>query len=227
MVVIGVCGYPAGGKSAVSAILERLGAVWVDADTISHHVLELPETIQLVIRQFGTAVLGVDGKIDRPSLGRIVFGDDEGAKNALRYLESIIHPRTRAEIRGRVSLAIAQRRPAVVLDIPLLFEGGWDAWCDEVWFVDTPKGLILTLAAKRGWDPETLDRRIGRQLAADEKRRLSTRIIDNRGSLDDLNSMIETWWGRHIHPLATSSRSGPASEGSPEGLPEMPFTDLD
>lgn len=209
MVVIGVCGYPAGGKSAVSAILQRLGAVWIDADTISHHVLELPQTIQLVVRQFGTAVLGVDGKIDRPHLGQIVFGDDEGAKNALRYLESIIHPRTRAEIHNRLAAAITQQRPAVVLDIPLLFEGGWDAWCDEVWFVDTPKGLILTLAAKRGWDAETLNRRIERQLAADEKRRLSTRIIDNRGSLEDLNSMIESWWGRYIHPLAKSSSEAP------------------
>jgi dephospho-CoA kinase len=209
VVVIGVCGYPAGGKSAVSAILQRLGAVWIDADTISHHVLELPQTIQLVVRQFGTAVLGVDGKIDRPRLGQIVFGDDEGAKNALRYLESIIHPRTRAEIRSRLAEAITQQRPAVVLDIPLLFEGGWDSWCDEVWFVDTPKGLILTLAAKRGWDAETLDRRIGRQLAADEKRRLSTRIIDNRGSLEDLNSIIECWWGQHFNPLAKSSSEVP------------------
>lgn len=209
MVVIGVCGLPAGGKSAVSAILQRLGAVWIDADAIAHRVLEMPETIRSVVRQFGTAILGADGKIDRPRLGRLVFGDDESSTIALRYLESIIHPRTRADIGSQLAEAIAQQRPAVVLDIPLLFEGGWDAWCDEVWFVDTPKGLILTLAAKRGWDAETLDRRIERQLAAEEKRRLSTRIIDNHGSLDDLDAMIESWWSRHISPLARSRPEGP------------------
>jgi len=75
--------------------------------------------------------------------------------------------------------------------------------------VDTPKGLILTLAAKRGWDAETLDRRIERQLPADEKRRLSTRIIDNHGSLDDLQAMIDSWWVRHISPLENSRSQNP------------------
>jgi dephospho-CoA kinase len=93
---------------------------------------------------------------------------------------------------------MTDRRPVAVLDIPLLFEGGWDAWCDEVWFVNTPRASNLEFARQRGWDAETLDRRIARQISAGEKRRLSTQVFENRGSLDDLGSTIESWWRRRI-----------------------------
>ncbi|TVP99079.1 MAG: dephospho-CoA kinase [Planctomycetaceae bacterium] len=205
MVVIGVCGLPAGGKSTVAKKLERLGAARVDADAIAQGVLEWPAVIDRVLRQFGAAVLGPDGKIDRPRLGEIVFGDDESAQIALRCLESIIHPETRAEIARQVELAWAESRPAVLLDIPLLFEGGWDVWCDEVWFVDTPRSLVVESARNRGWDLTTLDRRIARQMATAEKRRLSTRIIPNRGSLEDLNSQIQAWWSASIGPVSTAA----------------------
>jgi dephospho-CoA kinase len=198
VVVIGVCGLPAGGKSAVAKFLEKFGALRVDADTIARKVLESPEVTAQVVRQFGASVLGTDGKIDRPRLGSIVFGDDESAGAALRYLESIVHPLTRCDIRIAVEQAMTDRRPVAVLDIPLLFEGGWDAWCDEVWFVDTPRASNLEFARQRGWDAETLDRRIARQISAGEKRRLSTQVVENRGSLDDLGSTIESWWLRRI-----------------------------
>src|SRR5690606_10470998 len=98
MIVIGICGLPAGGKSAVAETLQQLGAVWINADQIAHQVLDVAEVQQQLVRQFGSAILRADGKIDRPRLAAIVFGDDAPARAALRYLESVVHPPTRTMI---------------------------------------------------------------------------------------------------------------------------------
>lgn len=194
MIVVGVCALPAGGKSAVSAILQRLGAVWINADEIAHQVLATPAVIEQVVRRFGVTVLGPDGEIDRPQLGRVVFGDDAAGRLALRYLESIVHPLTGRMIRQRIATAIRDDCPAVVLDVPLLFESGWDVWCDEIWFVETSSEIILESVRKRGWSDAAWQQRVARQLNPDVKRRLSTRSLDNQGSLDDLEAAVGTWW---------------------------------
>lgn len=205
MMVIGVCGVPAGGKSAVAAILNGLGAVWINADRIAHEVLAVPEVTARIVMQFGSAILDADGKIDRPRLGQVVFGDDEVARAALRCLESIVHPQTGKLIHRQIADAIDRNAPAVVLDIPLLFESGWDIWCDEVWFIDTPDETVLASANRRGWTAETLERRKARQLPVDQKRRLSSHIIDNHGTLEQLQSAIESWWQATIRTHLSGS----------------------
>jgi len=208
MILIGVCGQPAGGKSTVSAILQRLGAVWVNADRIAHEVLANSAVLDPLVMRFGRAILDADGKIDRPTLGRIVFGDDEAAKTALRYLESVVHPETRKRMKAEIAIAIQKDLPVVVLDVPLLFESQWDVWCDEVWFIDTPRQTVVNAAKQRGWSVEMLDKRISNQFGVDEKQRLSTRIIDNHGSLKQLEATMGAWWQRAVgsisEPLQTS-----------------------
>jgi dephospho-CoA kinase len=198
MIVIGICGQPAGGKSSVAAILQRLGAVWINADRISHDVLTDSAIIEQVVMRFGRAILDADGKIDRPTLGRIVFGDDEAAKTALRYLESVVHPETRKRMMAEIANAMDANAPVIVLDVPLLFESKWDIWCDEVWFIDTPRQTVVEAAKQRGWSVEMLDKRISNQFRIDEKRRLSTRIIDNHGTLEQLEATIGAWWRRAV-----------------------------
>lgn len=205
MVVLGVCGFPAGGKSTVAGSVARLGAARVDADAIARNVLDQPPIIEQLLRQFGTAIRRPDGKIDRPRLAEIVFGDDESARTALRCLESIVHPETRAEIVHQIHSAMVENRPVIVLDIPLLFESGWDVWCDEIWFVETPWPVVVESARRRGWDERNLGRRIARQLSADEKRRLSTSQMLNQGSLGDLDCRIESWWSENIGPMSSAS----------------------
>jgi len=198
MILIGICGQPAGGKSAVSAILQQLGAVWINADRIAHEVLANSVVIDQLVMRFGHAIIDADGKIDRPTLGRIVFGDDEAARTALRYLESVVHPQTHHRMKGEIASAIQKDLPVVVLDVPLLFESQWDIWCDEVWFIDTPRQRVVDAAKQRGWSVETLDKRISNQVGIDEKRRLSTRIIDNHGSLKQLQAIIGAWWQQAV-----------------------------
>jgi dephospho-CoA kinase len=198
MILLGVCGQPAGGKSAVAAILQRLGAVWINADRIAHEVLANSVVIDQVVMRFGRAILDPDGKIDRPTLGQIVFGDDEAAKTALRYLESVVHPETRNRMKAEIANAIEEDASLIVLDVPLLFESQWDVWCDEVWFIDTPRQTVVSAAKQRGWSVEMLDKRISNQFGIDEKRRLATRIIDNHGSLEQLEASIGAWWRRNV-----------------------------
>ncbi len=213
MIVIGISGQPAGGKSAVAAILQRLGAVWINADRIAHEVLANSAVIDQVVMRFGRAILDADGKIDRPTLGRIVFGDDEGAKAALRYLESVVHPETRDRMKTEIANAIDEEAPVVVLDVPLLFESQWDVWCDEVWFIDTPRQTVVNAANQRGWSVEMLDKRISNQFGIDEKRRLATRIIDNHGSLEQLEAAIGAWWHRVVASNAEPTPAWRTSDG--------------
>lgn len=198
MILVGICGQPAGGKSTVAAILQRLGAAWVNADRIAHEVLANSVVIDQLVMRFGRAILGADGKIDRPTLGRIVFGDDEAAKTALRYLETVVHPETRDRMKTEIANAIDKNVSVVVLDVPLLFESEWDVWCDEIWFIDTPRRTVVSAAQWRGWSVEMLDKRISNQFGIDEKRRLATRIIDNHGSLEQLEASIGAWWQRVV-----------------------------
>lgn len=220
MIVVGVCALPAGGKSAVSAILQRLGAVWINADEIAHQVLATPAAIEQIVRRFGTTVLGPDGEIDRPQLGRLVFGDDAAGHMALRYLESIVHPLTGREIRQRIAVAIQDNSPAVVLDIPLLFESGWDVWCDEIWFVDTPREIILEAALRRGWSESAWQQRVDRQLNPDVKGRLSTRRLENHRSLDDLEASVRAWWRA---AMATAGQTPSAIGTSPSHCHSFPI----
>jgi dephospho-CoA kinase len=196
MILIGICGQPAGGKSAVAAILHRSGAAWINADQIAHEVLANSDVVAQIVMRFGNAILDPEGKIDRRTLGQLVFGDDEEAKTALRYLESVVHPETRIRMRAGIANAISESRTVAVLDVPLLFESQWDLWCDEVWFIDTPRQTVVDSAKQRGWSVEVLDKRISNQLNIDEKRRLSTRVIDNHGTLEQLQDTVGVWWRR-------------------------------
>ncbi len=177
-------------------MLQQHGARWLNADEIGHQVLQEPATIQTLVRRFGRAILSEDGEIDRRKLGGLVFGDDESAKSGLKYLESITHPEIRRRMLAALAAAAAENVPVVVLDVPLLFESRWNEQCDEVWFIDTPRATILAAAGLRGWTPEMLDKRISRQISVADKRRMSTHVLSNQGTLDQLQAVVDAHWQR-------------------------------
>ncbi len=194
MIVIGIVGSPAGGKSTVARHLQDLGATWINADEIARGVLEQEDVQAELLRHFGSKIAGKDGRIDRSKLAAEVFGDDDAKRLALTYLESLIHPRTRRIISARLIEAHRQGRDVAILDVPLMFESGWDRCCDEIWCVDADRTLRLQRAEVRGWDAQELSDREENQLDINEKKRLSSLVIMNNGSLSQLHETIERLW---------------------------------
>lgn len=206
MIVLGIVGSPAGGKSTVARHLQDLGATWINADQIARGVLEQSDVQQELLRHFGPEIAGNDGRVDRSRLASRVFGDDDTKRLALTYLESVIHPRTRRIITADLMAAKRAGTAVAVLDVPLLFKAGWDLCCDEIWCIDASPVLRLDRARSRGWDEHELRSREANQAPIEQKKQLSTAVIMNDGSLEQLYETIELLWRslveRHSDPVS-------------------------
>ncbi|MBX6378951.1 MAG: dephospho-CoA kinase [Clostridia bacterium] len=194
MVIIGLTGGIATGKSTVAAMLEELGAVVVDADQVAREVVEPGEILDRIAAAFGRDVLTPDGRLDRAALGRKVFGDDE----ALKRLNAITHPEIRRRITRRVEeLRREGRAPAVVLDIPLLFEGGVAYAVDEIWVVAVDRETQLRrLMERNGLSRPEAEARVASQMPIEEKVRRADVVIDNSGDLAVTRAQVEAAWRR-------------------------------
>ena len=188
--VLGLAGGVASGKSAVARLLaessEPRGLI-LAADAIAQAALDSPEVVAEVRERFGEGCLDADGRPDREAIGRIVFADPEARK----ALEGWIHPLVRARILAELEDAGRREVPVVVLDVPLLFENdaqhGLVARCDAILFVESPpEAREARATANRGWSPGEVARREAAQLPLEEKRSRCTHVVDNRGSLEEL-----------------------------------------
>jgi dephospho-CoA kinase len=184
---VGLTGGVASGKSTVSAILAELGAVVIDADLVAREVVARGTPgLDAVVAEFGPSLLTAEGELDRPAMGRLVFGD-EGAR---QRLEAIVHPLV---IERMAALEQAAGPDDVVVhDIPLLAEGGRADTFDAVVVVDTPRELQLDrMLSERGWTREDAEARIAAQATREQRRAVATHVIDNSGSLEQLRSRVE------------------------------------
>ncbi|MGZ6269474.1 MAG: dephospho-CoA kinase [Candidatus Limnocylindrales bacterium] len=176
---IGVTGPIGCGKTTVAGWLAARGAAVVDADALTRLATAPGEpALEAVIARFGEAFRLPDGSLDRPALGRLVFGD----ATALRELEAIVHPAVRLLIVAAVERAEAAAAPAVVLEAIKLVESGLGRECDEVWLVVCDPGVQRARLLAKGWTPADADQRIAAQ--ADLARRLrreATRVIRTDG----------------------------------------------
>ena len=136
---------------------------------------------------WGSQVDGADGLVDRKAVAGVVFADEDERKR----LEGLTHPIVRAQRGDLFERAEREGVPGVVIDAPLLFEAGLDAWCDAVIFVDCPREVRLErVIATRGWDEAELARRERAQMPLDEKRARSGFVVDNSGSEERLASEV-------------------------------------
>jgi dephospho-CoA kinase len=192
MIVIGLTGGIASGKSTVSRILREAGAAVIDADAIVHE-LQGPGTpvTAAIAREFGPGVLRPDGTLDRAALGQIVFADPARRK----ALEAIVHPAVRARMDQEVERYRREGRPAVVLDVPLLIEGGLHRTVDRVWLVYVDRETEhRRLMARDGLSPADADRRISAQMSLEEKRSFADLVIDNRGTEEATRAQVLAAW---------------------------------
>jgi dephospho-CoA kinase len=197
MLRIGLSGGIGAGKSTVATRLRELGALVIDADRLAREVVE-PGTpgLAAVVEEFGAGVLLPDGSLDRPGLGRIVFGDDE---RRLR-LNAITHPL----IGQRTGELLAGLPPEAVFvhDVPLLVEGGLVKAYHLVIIVWAPEEQrIRRLIDDRGMTEEDARARVAAQATDEQRRAVADVWIDNSGSRAATTAQVDRAWQERIEPL--------------------------
>ena len=192
MLRVGLTGGIGSGKSEVSRRLAAQGAVVIDADLIAREVVE-PGTDGLaeVVEAFGPGVLRPDGGLDRARLGDIVFADP-----ALRSkLNAIIHPRV---ARRMAELERAAGPGAIVVhDVPLIAENGRAGAYDVVVVVDAPPRIPAErLVRRRGMTREQARARMAAQASREQRLAIADIVIDNSGSLAELDRQVGDLWAQ-------------------------------
>jgi dephospho-CoA kinase len=193
---VGLTGNIASGKSSVTKIWRRLGAVVIDADELARRAVE-PGTDALrdIEARWGPRILDSDGRLDRAALGEIVFQDSE----ARRALEAIVHPAVARLRDDEHRAAEAAGESLVVFDIPLLFEVGMEKDFDSIVLIDAPEATRRgRLMRDRGLSREAADRVMATQMPASEKRARANHVINNSGTLDDLAIAARDVWARLV-----------------------------
>jgi dephospho-CoA kinase len=182
--LVGLTGGIASGKSTVAKILQSLGAAIVNADDLAREVVEPGhEAWKEIVASFGADILQSDQTLDRQKLRTLIFNQPEARKR----LESIIHPRVRALAEERIRDYAAAGYPVAIYEVPLLFEGNLQEWLRPVILVacdvETQTARLQNRDHLTAADAE---KHIAAQMSLKDKRRLADYVIENNGSLEDL-----------------------------------------
>ncbi len=190
-VVIGLTGNIATGKSAVMRLAAERGALTIDADKVVRELLNEDAAIQEAVEAaFGPEVRLADGRIDRAALGQIVFNDPA----ALRQLEGLLHPQTRAEIGRRVAASSAS---VTIVEAIKLLEGPLVNMCDQIWVTTcSPETQMARLRVCRGLDEETAAARIKAQSPQADKIVRADVVINTDGLMADTEAQFAEAWAR-------------------------------
>jgi dephospho-CoA kinase len=181
------------GKSTVSALLARHGALVIDADAIAREVVE-PGTpgYDAVLARFGAEVVAADGTLDRPALAAVVFGDEAARAD----LNAIVHPLVGE--RSAELMAAAAPQDVVVYDVPLLVESRLGKAFDVVVVVEADVDTRLTRLAERGLAESDARARMAVQASDEERRAVAHEVIANDGTREELAAEVDELWQRLI-----------------------------
>lgn len=203
--VIGLTGNIATGKSVVRKMLEHLGAYGIDADALAHRAIaQGAPGYQPVVETFGKWILGPDGEIDRRKLAQIVFGDPQ----ALKQLESIVHPLVRQAIDWLVQRS---KQPVVVIEAIKLLETDLYRACDSIWVVHAPpEQQLARLMRKRGLDEAEARRRMAAQPPQQAKLDAADVVIYNDGAFERTWEQVRQAWKTVVQPvIGAMTQTGP------------------
>jgi dephospho-CoA kinase len=207
MLLVGLTGGIASGKTTVSAMLAERGAEVVDADHIARQVVMPGTPAWCKIRDhFGPGVLFADGSIDRQALADIVFAD----KAKLTLLNEITHPAIFARIADRLE-AHHDQDVVVVLDAALLIEAGLAEGVEVVIVTHSPREIQVERLAAKGVGEHDASSRIAAQLEPEKRLARADIVIDNSGSLEELARRVDEVWEelqRRLQRRTGSTASG-------------------
>jgi len=201
MLLVGLTGGIGSGKSTVARMLEKRGAVVFDADVLARQAVA-PGTpgFEKVVERFGPNVLAPGGGLDREALASIVFADPA----ARRDLEAIVHPEVRRMFAGGCEEYRDSDR-VVVFSAPLLVETGMHTAFDLLIVVSAPVATqIERLMRDRGMPERAVQARIDAQLPLEAKAEVADVLVDNEGTLEDLEGQVDRLW----RDLEARARSG-------------------
>jgi dephospho-CoA kinase len=184
MIIIGLTGGIASGKTTVAKMLADLGAVIIDADVVARRVMAKG----MPVWEYMTD----NGDIDRKKLGELVFAD----RKALEKLNAITHPVIRWEILQEINrLASKKCCQVVVVDAALLIEAGWTEIADEVWLVVADKETqINRLRQRNGLSREQAMNRINSQMDQETKKKYADKVINNSHDIEHTRRQVERLW---------------------------------
>ena len=192
MLIVGLTGNVASGKSTVAALLAARGATIIDADVLARRVVELgTPAYRAIVERWGTAVTAPDGALDRAALRERVFGN----AGELEALNAIVHPAVARLREAAVAEARARGDKMVVCDIPLLFENNLVDEFDLVVLVDAPRPLRLErLVRDRALSETDAMNMIASQMPAELKRARADIVVDNVGTMAELERRVDEVW---------------------------------
>jgi dephospho-CoA kinase len=192
MFLVGLTGNIGSGKSTVAQLLSERGATIIDADVLARRAVEQgTEAFRAIVERWGTSILAADGLLDRGALRRIVFSDQA----ELEQLNTIVHPEVERMRGALVDQARQRGDRLVVCDIPLLFERRMTEGFDRIVLVDAPRPVRLErLVRERGLrETEAMDMIVA-QMPAELKRARADFVIDNDGTLTQLDARVAEVW---------------------------------
>ncbi len=191
MVTVGLCGGSGSGKGTLCAIFGEMGIPSFDCDAVYHGMISSDsEVTQELAEVFGSEILSPIGGVDRRRLAAIVFSPER--RDALKTLNEITHRHVKSACFSWLDEMRKAGCAAVIVDAPLLFESGFDSFCDmTVALTASRETRIARITARDGIGREAAEKRIDAQIGDAELARLSDTVIENNGGKAELRLSAE------------------------------------